>query len=58
MGGRGSAAAFPATFGPHVTRPQELDALKHQANYFEQALDDVRSRIKMLESSTEGPKST
>jgi hypothetical protein len=45
------APPFPATFGPQMTKDQELDALKNQAKYFEQALDDLRNRISEVESS-------
>jgi hypothetical protein len=41
-----------------MTKEQELDALKQQANYFEQALDDLRNRIREVESSSEGSKTT
>ncbi len=52
------APPFPATCGPIMTKEQELDALKQQAKYFEQALDDLRNRISEVESSEEGSKRT
>lgn len=58
IGWPGYAPPFPATFGPLMTKEQELDALKHQAKYFEQALDDLRNRISEVESSAEGSKTT
>ncbi|MFC1642020.1 DUF5320 domain-containing protein [Myxococcota bacterium] len=51
-----SAARIP--FGPVMTKEQELEALKNQAKNFEQALEDLRGRIREVESSTEGSKTT
>jgi hypothetical protein len=50
------APPLPTTFGPLVTKEQELEALKDQAKYFEQALDDLQNRIKEVASSAEGSK--
>ncbi len=38
-----------------MTRQQELDVLKGQAEYFEDVLDSLRQRIEQLEASAEGP---
>jgi hypothetical protein len=52
----GYAPPLPAAFGPLMTKEQELEALKNQAKYFEQALDDLQKRISEVESSAEGSK--
>jgi hypothetical protein len=39
-----------------MTKEQELEALKQQAEYFEQALEDLRGRIREVESSAEESK--
>ena len=44
------AAAYGAPFAPTMTAQQELDALKGQAEYFEDALEGVRKRIEELQS--------
>jgi hypothetical protein len=42
-------------FTPAASRSQELDALKGQAKYFEEALGEIRERIGELEKTeTEG----
>jgi prefoldin subunit 5 len=46
----------PRTFGPLTTKEQELDALKRQTEFLQQALDELRTRIGEVESSTEGQK--
>jgi hypothetical protein len=56
QGWPGYAPPPPTAFGPLVTKEQELEALKNQAKYFEQALDDLQNRIKEVESSAEGSK--
>ena len=56
MGGVPYAPPFPVSFGPVMTREQELEALKSQAKYFEQALEDLRGRINEVESAAEGSK--
>ncbi len=38
-------------YGGPVSQEQELDALKGQAEYFEDALDGIRKRIEELESA-------
>jgi len=40
---------YAAPLTPAATRQQELDALKGQAEYFEDALDGIRKRIDELE---------
>jgi len=42
--------AFPAPFAPAISNEQQLDALKGQAEYFEDALDGIRKRIEELEA--------
>jgi hypothetical protein len=54
----GYATPFPAGFGPITTKEQELEALKNQAKYLEQALDELRNRIGEVESSAEDSKTT
>ena len=44
--------AYAAPFGPAATKEQELDALKGQAEYFEDALEGIRKRIDELEAKT------
>ena len=50
----GAPGAYPtpyaAPFVPTLTRQQQLDALKGQAEYFEDALDGIRKRIEELEA--------
>ena len=43
-------APYAAPFGPAVATEQELEALKGQAEYFEDALAGIRKRIEELES--------
>jgi len=38
-----------------MTRQQELDVLKGQAEYFEDVLDNLRQRIEQLEASVQRP---
>ena len=47
------AGPYEAPYGPAVTKEQELDALKGQAEYFEDALEGIKKRIQDLESGTE-----
>jgi predicted nucleic acid-binding Zn-ribbon protein len=37
-------------FAPTVTTEQELEGLKQQAEYFQDALDEIKERMKELES--------
>jgi hypothetical protein len=49
---------FPAKFSPPTTKEQELEVLKNQAKYFEQALEGLRNWINEVESSEEDSKTT
>ncbi len=44
-------APYVAPVGPVVTKSQELDALKGQAEYFADALEGIRKRIDELEKT-------
>ena len=44
---------YAAPVGPAATKEQELDALKGQAEYFEDALEGIRKRIE--EPQTQAP---
>ena len=51
----GSPPAYPLpyttpTFAPGMTKEQELDMLKGQAEYFEDSLDGIKKRIGELET--------
>jgi len=48
----GYSTPYAAPFGPAVTKEQQLDALKGQAKYFEDALEGVRKRIAEIEASS------
>ena len=52
------APPFPASFGPSMTDEKELDILKKQARYFEQALQDLQHRINEIEPTAENSKTT
>jgi hypothetical protein len=52
----GYTPPFPSTFSPPMTREQELEVLKNQAEYFEQSLEDLRNRISEIESSAKDSK--
>jgi len=41
---------YPAPFAPEVTPEQELTGLKQQAEYFQDALDEIKKRIEEFES--------
>jgi prefoldin subunit 5 len=46
---------YDVPFAPTGSRSQELDALKDQAKYFAEALDEIKERIGELEKTeTEG----
>lgn len=47
-----------AAFLPFSTKEQELELLRNQARSFEQALDDLRKRIRELGEKDEGPATT
>ena len=44
------AAPYGTPYAPAVTAKQELDGLKGQAEYFEDALDGIKKRIAELET--------
>ena len=44
---------YGAPYGPATTKEQELDMLKGQAEYFEDALDGIKKRITELEAKSE-----
>ncbi|MDY7010117.1 MAG: DUF5320 domain-containing protein [Planctomycetota bacterium] len=44
---------YSAPFGPTQTAEQELDALKGQAEYFEDALEGIKKRIEELQAKSE-----
>ena len=46
----GPVATYGQPFAPAVTTEQQLDALKGQAEYFEDALDGIRKRIEEIEA--------
>jgi len=48
----GAAPPYGVPFAPAMTAQQELDGLKGQAEYFEDALDGINKRIQELESKT------
>jgi len=41
---------YPEQFAPAVTPEQELAGLKQQADYFQDALDEIKKRMEELES--------
>jgi hypothetical protein len=46
------AATCAVPFAPTVTKEQELDALRGQAEYFEDALEGIRKRIEELQAKS------
>ncbi len=53
----GYPAPYPTPFAPAATEEQELDALKGQAEYFEDALEGIKKRIDELQGkSGDNPK--
>jgi len=46
------APPYAAPFAPTITPEQELDALKGQAEYFEDALEGIKKRIEELQAKT------
>jgi len=46
-------APYGGPYGPATTKEQELDMLKGQAEYFEDALDGIKKRITELEAKSE-----
>ena len=45
-------APYPAPVGPAMTAEQELAELKQQAEYFQNALDEIKSRMEQLEAES------
>ena len=43
------AGPYAAPYGPEITREQEVEALRSQAEYFQQALDGISKRLEQLE---------
>ena len=41
---------YPEQFAPAVTPEQELTSLKQQADYFQNALDEIKNRMQQLEA--------
>lgn len=52
------APPYAAPVAPFMTKEQEVEALKNQAMYFEQALEDLRRQIREIELAAEGSKTT
>jgi hypothetical protein len=52
VGGPGAdwGGYWGAPYGAAPTREQEVDALKSQAEYFEGALEDIKTRLAELEA--------
>ena len=46
------ATPYAAPFAPAMSAEQQLDTLKGQAEYFEDALDGIRKRIEELEAKS------
>jgi hypothetical protein len=44
--------AYDSPFVSAITKEQQIDALKNQAEYFKNAMDDIRRRIEELEAKT------
>ncbi len=51
-GGVPPYAAYGAPYAPTMTREQEIEMLKEQARYFQDALDDITKRIEELAQET------
>jgi hypothetical protein len=47
------APAYGAPYAPSYSPEDEMTALKDQAKYFEEALQDIKKRIEEIESSAE-----
>ena len=58
MAGPAYAPPYGAPFTPMMTKEQELEALKNQAKYFEQALEHLRGQIREVDATAEGSKTT
>ena len=46
--GYGPPAAYGVPFGPSMTREQEMELLREQADYFNEALEDIKKRIEEI----------
>jgi hypothetical protein len=53
VGGVPPAVPYPGPFATAPSRQQQLDALKGQAEYFEDALEGIRKQIKELETQAQ-----
>jgi len=58
MAGLPYVVPYAAPFSPSMAKEQELEALRNQAKYFEQALQEVRGRIREVELPAEGSETT
>jgi hypothetical protein len=47
-----------APFAPMMAKDEELEVLKNQAKYFEQALENLRGRIREIDSVAESSETT
>jgi hypothetical protein len=50
------AAPYGAPIAPAVSREQQIDALKGQAEYFEDALEGIRKQIEELQAAVDAKK--
>jgi len=55
-GGVPYGTPYAAPYAPAMTREQEADMLKKQADYFEDALDGIKKRIAELEAKAKEKK--
>ena len=53
LAGPGWVPPTGAPFAPAIGRDQEVEMLKNQATYFEEALGEIRKRITELETKSE-----
>jgi len=49
----GNAPAYPGPLAPTMTAGQEVSGLKQQAEYFQNALDEINKRIGQLEAKSQ-----
>jgi len=49
----GYAPAYPGPLAPTMTAGQEVSGLKQQAEYFQNALDEINKRIGQLEAKSQ-----
>ncbi len=52
FGGVASGAPYAGAYAPTVSREQEMEMLKGQAEYFEDALHGIKERIEELETKS------